>query len=195
MCDLSMDSEYNELCAYLEDWGFEFLPINRYELNITLEEVKRLPIFAKAPRPHTIALRDTPSYLLRDALGKMEHQLFLPDDLYERLPSRDPDLSCIIFEKSRTEGLALVCPDGEGGLELLLMRAFSDVQRNTLDLLSFAGRAAMKKYPPETPVRVVCRMEAAAGIINNLLPNAQPLLVRRGVCSVFIDDDELNGLS
>ena len=189
ICDLPMGDEYRELCACLENWGFEFTPVNVYELNTTLGALGALPVFQKQPRPHTMALRHAPKQLLNDALRRLENQWFLPDDLYERIPSRDEDLSCVICGKNAAEGLALVCSDGEGGLELLLMRAFSDAQRNSIDLLTFAGRAAMSKYPPETPVRIVCRSEATAGIIHHMIPGAQPFLVLRGISSVFVEDE------
>lgn len=56
LCDIPFPEEYNELCAFLEDWGFAFSLIDKYEFRTTLEKLKRNKNFAGKKRRDRLPL-------------------------------------------------------------------------------------------------------------------------------------------
>ncbi|MEG1108935.1 MAG: GNAT family N-acetyltransferase [Oscillospiraceae bacterium] len=181
LCDIPMPEEYNFLCAYLEAWGFDFTLTNIYEITAELSEILANPLFHEPPTTNSVKkLSEIPDYYFRGFVNEMKKLADVPDFLTSAISDYDTEVSCGFMSGKELIGAMLVKKSPATGLEVVLMRAVSDVKEVMANLLLFAGAAAGKKYPPETPVKIVCRNNAAAGLLSKLFPNAQPLLVRRG---------------
>ncbi|MEG2138777.1 MAG: GNAT family N-acetyltransferase [Oscillospiraceae bacterium] len=181
LCDLPMSTEYNFLCAYLEAWGFAFTLVNVYEMTVMLSRILENPLFhARRPSTGVLPLKDVPDYHFRSFMTDMKSVPDVPDFLTANSLDYDAEVSCGFLSGKALLGVLLVRSNAAKELEIVLLRAVSNVKEVMANLLLFAGAAAGKKYPPETPVKIVCRNNAAAGLLSKLFPNAQPLLVRRG---------------
>ena len=181
ICDVPMPGEYDFLCAYLEEWGFEFTLTNIYELEAQLGEILEKPVFS-GPKASakTIALKEVPAVSFRQFIGNMKKRNDVLNIITANVSDYDLDISCVYMNGSSVEGAMLIKAYNCGELELLFMRAISNAKKVMSDLLLFSAHAAAKKYPSETTVHIVCRIEAAAGVIQKLFPDRQPILVRRG---------------
>lgn len=181
ICDVPMPEEYDFLCAYLEEWGFEFTLANIYEIEAELGEILEKPVFS-GPKASakTIALKEVPALSFRQFIGNMKKRHDVLNIITTNVSDYDSDVSCVYMNGSSVEGAMLIKAYNSGELELLFMRAISNAQKVMADLLLFSAHAAAKKYPPETIVHIICRIEAAASVIQKLFPDRQPLLVRRG---------------
>lgn len=180
ICDVPMPEEYDFLCAYLEEWGFEFTLANIYEVTAELGEILEKPVFSGSKASSkTIALKEVPALSFRQFIGNMKKRHDVLNIITANVSDYDSDVSCVYMNGSSVEGAMLIKAYNSGELELLFMRAISNAQKVMADLLLFSAHAAAKKYSPETTVHIICRIEAAAGVIQKLFPDRQPLLVRR----------------
>ena len=184
LCDVPMPQEYDFLCAYLEQWGFEFSLVNIYEMTVELREVLENPLIRDhKPTENTVPLKAISASYFRQV---MLHFKQMPNVLYSLsldLNDYDTDLSCAFLADKDIVGIMLVRNQPSGDLEILLMRAFASIGKAMSNMMLFAAHAAADKYSPDTKVRIVCRIDAAASVIEKLFPDKQPLLVRRGVFS------------
>lgn len=190
LCDIPFPEEYNQLCAYLEDWGFQFFLMDRYELTVPLQKFEEIRALHGTPSSHVRPLRQ---------ITQADFNLFLPRILelpgvFQQLPTSvsayDGDVSCVCMSRTGIEGALLVRKAAEGLLEILLLRALSQPQKNMAELSCFAMRAAENKYPPDTMVHIDCRTDASADVLSKLFPDAQPLLVRRGYYDNSLKEQE-----
>lgn len=182
LCDVPMDAEYNELCAFLEDWGFTFSIGDVFETTLPLGELLSNSFFSGNPGLPVVSLSESPSLALSREIDRYTELPSVRSDLPELLPFCDMDVSCALWDKLELKGLMLVLASPNGSLEPLLMRSLSSDPRIVMGLARFAGQKAKEKYPMEKPVRLVCRTQAASSLISFFLPDMQPLLMRRGVC-------------
>jgi len=181
ICDVPMPEEYDFLCAYLEEWDFDFTIVNIYEITSELGEILQKPVFRGATASSkTIALKEVPKLPFRQFIDSMKKRSDVLNIITSNASDYDLDVSCAYMNGSTVEGAMLFKAYASGELELLFMRANSNAQKSMADMLLFAAHSAAKKYPPETQVRIVCRIDAASSVISKLFPDRQPLLVRRG---------------
>jgi len=189
LCDLPMDNDCDLLCLYLEAWGFRFRHMDRFVCSTTLGELLENPFFRQRHSTPVLPLSGFHANTLVQSVRKYTELPFVLQDLEAYLPQCDQDVSCGIWNRSSVEGLTLVRKLGGGGLELLLCRSKSQQIRQVMDMLLFAAGQAAKKYPPETTVRIDCRIGAAADLIAYFLPQAVPPMIRRGVLAIEEQDD------
>lgn len=181
-CDLPLGEEYDELCAFLEDWGFTFTVSDVYQAVIPLGKLLSAPFFGGGVSLPVEPLSESPAELLFRELERYEDLPMARSDLSELLPFCDLDVSCAFWDRQKLRGLLLVLSSPNGNLEPVLMRATVSDPRVVISLARFAGARAGEKYPPDQPVKIDCRMQAASSLVDLFLPDLQPLLMRRGVC-------------
>lgn len=180
LCDVPMSEEYNQLCAYLESWGFQFFLIDRYELTVPLQDFLEIPAFQHAPSAAIKPLKQITETDLEQFLDKVQTLPGVLQELPRSLSAYDKDLSCVHVGKEGINGALLIQELVGGKLEVLLLRTLPKQQQRMGDLSCFGIHAAAKKYPPETGVHIVCRVDATGEVLDKLFPDVQPLLVRRG---------------
>ena len=189
ICDVPFSEEYNELCAFLEDWGFTFGLIDKYEFRTTLENLKQNKNFAgKNVTGKVTSLEDLKSAdwnQLRKLLQEEPQvlEILQTKDLYE------PQISCVCWKNERIQALFLVRNGAQDQLipELLLgfpTSSSAEIYQLLLNAIDKAG----KKYPAHTQILVSCQTAESANLIGYLFPDAQPELVRRGI---YTGDDEI----
>ena len=189
-CDLPMGSEYDFLCFYLEQWGFEFRHMEKYECEVTLEEVKQNPFWQRKNEKRVEPLSEFSDNEVIKGIRQFRDMPYMPVDLEEALELCDKDISCGIWEDGSIKGLLLMQKKSKEKLELLFARSLNGEPQQMIDLFLFAEQQLEKKYTPETKIHIKCHMESSARLIAYFLPEAQPLLVRRGVLSIFDEEVE-----
>lgn len=187
-CDLPLGSEHDLLCAYLEEWGFRFSFIEKYECDVLLEEVMRNPFFQRKPKNRVSPLSEYSKSQQIQNIRQFQKLDMMPVDLEEQLPYCDMDISCGIGDHSVINGLLMVKKITEDSLELLTMRSLKGKPEQVMDLLLFAAKQASVKYGPKTRIHIRCGIPAAADLIAFFLPDAQPYVVRRGVMALLEED-------
>lgn len=180
LCDVPMSEEYNELCAYLESWGFQFFLWDQYELTVQLQDFLELPALKGKPGAGIKPLRMVDKADFRRFLDRVRMLPGVLQELPEISSAYEEDVSCVHMDDMGIDGALLVQKTSSGTLEVLLFRALSNQQQNMGMLARYSLGAAVEKYSPETPVHFVCRLEAMANVIDKMFPDASPLLVRRG---------------
>ena len=190
LCDLPMGEEYNFLCSYLEQWGFEFGLMEKYECDVTLDEIKERPFWKQKIRNKVESLTQFSDHEVRKGIQQFQDLPYMPVDLEEVLDLCDKDVSCAVWEDGSIKGLLMVQKKGKEKLELLFARSLNRKPELVMDLFLFAKQQLEKKYTAETKIHIECHMESSAQLIAYFLPEAQPLLVRRGVLAVF--DEEVD---
>ena len=215
LCDVPMDASYLDLIWYLDGWGFVFQPVERYEVRIPLKRLQKIPGLWGKASSRVVPLQAVPEKLLQEGLEKAEELRFIAPDLEEQLKYCDRELSCMVLEnripgeraamergqesresKERAAkdqvpvGLTVICPVASDVLELVYMRTFSNEPKYMGEMIHFLTGRAKEKYGLETEIRIVCRSKTTAKVIDNLLPETQPLLVMRGVCPTTEEEEE-----
>lgn len=180
LCDVPMPAEYDQLCAYLESWDFQFTLVDRYELDMPLREITALPALQHKPPMHLAPLEQIRQADFRLFLHRVHEQPGVLQELAEDLAAYDGQVSCVHTTEGVVTGALLVQQLSDDLLEVVLLRALSEQKEVLPALCCFAAQAAAKKYPPDTQVRIVCRLDSIGQLIDRLFPDAQPLLVRRG---------------
>lgn len=184
-CDLPMGDEYDFLCFYLEQWGFEFRHMEKYECDVTMEELKQNPFWKRKNKKRVESLAEFSESTVIQGVRQFQDMPYVPVDLEEAYGLCDKDVSCAIWEDGSIKGLILIQKKSKEKLELLFARSLNEEPEQMIDLFLFAGQELEKKYTPETKIHIKCHMESSAKLIAYFLPNAQPFLVRRGVLSVL----------
>jgi GNAT superfamily N-acetyltransferase len=184
LCDIPVPEEYDELCAYLESWGFEVDLTDVYEAEITLKELLDHPVFAGLPSPAGFLppAKISPVYFRKYMANALEKPYVL-DSLDINADSYEKNISCVQMVGGEVQGALLLKNRPSGNLEALYLRGTDS--EAVLNMIRFSVHAASRSYPPDTKVHIVCRMAATAAILDKLFPHLRPLLVRRAYYSVF----------
>lgn len=180
LCDVPMPAEYDELYLWLESWGFDFTPMDIPQVETTLAALLENPAIAKAEPGGTIPLREIGDSALASFFSRLHQLPDTPTDIDERFSFYDPDISCVTLSKNAIDGALLIHVDAQGAMELSLLQTLSHSPREAGYMVAAAAKAAAKKLPPDTPLRYLCRTQAACDITMKLFPGLEPLLVRRG---------------
>jgi GNAT superfamily N-acetyltransferase len=193
LCDIPMPEEYNELCAYLESWGFEVNLTDVYEAEITLKELSENPLFAEQPAPMGFLppAKVSPIYF-RKYMTSAKEKPYVLNSLETNADYYEKNISCVQMADGEVQGALLLKKRPSGNLDVLYLRGAEPAA--VLNMIRFSVHAASGAYPPDTKVHIVCRMDATAAILDKLFPRLQPLLVRRAYYSVFepadVQDEE-----
>ena len=195
-CDIPFPDEYDGLCNYLEGMCFEFTIENRYELLVTLSELTRSDMEKKTSGQKQTEVRplgnvqDTVFHReLLEILQEKENRKsgsmweFLQRESGIRKEAYEQTISCSVCHGNETKGYFLVRRYPSGMLEpVLLAGTGSCTGRDMLAMLQYALQKACELYTSDTEVRIICRSEETAGLIEYLFPGAEPELIRRGYC-------------
>ena len=93
----------------------------------------------------------------------------------------DPDLSCCVKTDKWVEGLLLIHRLASGTLmPVLFFCGGRDERKNLMYMMRYAMSAAIKKYPPATPVLFHRHNQSTKNIISYLFPKAKGEMVVRG---------------
>lgn len=189
-CDLPMGEEYDFLCFYLEQWGFEFRLMENYECDVTLEELLQNPFWKQKNKNRVEPLSEFSDKTVIQGIQQFQDTPYMPLDLEEALDLCDKDVSCAIWEEGSIKGLLMMQKKGKEKLELLFARSLNGKPEHMIDLFLFAAKQLQKKYTAETKIHMKCYLESSAKLIAHFIPQAQPLLVRRGVLAVMEEEAE-----
>jgi GNAT superfamily N-acetyltransferase len=184
LCDISLDDEYNVLCAFFEDFDFESGLVDLYDGQFTLRDFTGHGRLTRQNiGGHIKPLGEIPAVFLTMYLSEKDGQedvarILSPDPL-----EYDRTLSFVSLTEGGLDGAFLVRRVGaSGALEPLFLNGNSG--KTCGDLVCAAVRAAETSYPPETSVTVRCLSESSATLLSNLFPGISPALVRRVLYSL-----------
>lgn len=182
VCDLPFPEEYDLLCAFLEEWGFEFKLADRYtirgplkhflEIDGLFEEKKskQVKAFDELTKEEWEELR----YLMKESPDNLEY--IGNSALYEE------KLSCIYKKNDRIAGVFLIRKvDGTILIPELLTIFDAKDSKGIRWMISYAMQSALEEYSEEIEIIIDCKTKAAANIIAYMYEEAEPILVRRGL--------------
>ncbi len=182
VCDLPFPEEYDLLCAFLEEWGFEFKLTDRYtirgplkhflEIDGLFEEKKskQVKAFDELTKEEWEELR----YLLKESPDNLEY--VGNSALYEE------KLSCIYKKNDRIAGVFLIRKvDGTILIPELLTIFDAKDSKGIRWMISYAMQSALEEYSEEIEIIIDCKTKAVANIIAYMYEEAEPILVRRGL--------------
>lgn len=182
VCDLPFPEEYDLLCAFLEEWGFEFRLIDRYtirgplkhfmETDSLLEEKKSKQVkeIGELSKKEWEELR----YLLEESPENLE---YVEDPaIYEE------KVSCVYKKNDQIAGVFLIRKvDGTILIPELLTTFDSKDSKGVRCMISYAMHSALEQYSDEIEVLINCKTKATANIIAYMYEEAEPILVRQGL--------------
>ena len=136
------------------------------------------------------ALSEFNASVIMQGIRQFQDMPYMPIDLEEAYSFCDQEASCAIWEDGSIKGLLMLQKKNKNKVELLFARSLNGRPDQIADMLLFAFQQLEKKYDSNTKIRINCNMESSAKLIAHFLPEAQPLLVRRGVLAIF--DEEVD---
>ena len=181
-CDVPMDADYNLFCGMLEDFGFSFELTERFTFTRPLRTFAEHHLLQQAIPPTVRPLSEQPEKELLRILGELAQKEELADfDLTGEKEDYDEEVSCVLIEGKDPAGLLLARPAEPGVLELVFLDPRDDAEdRKTQVLLTYAWRTALKKYGRHLNVRICVKSDAGGQLLEQMFPDAEPLLLRRG---------------
>ena len=189
LCDIPMSDEYNELCSYLESWGFVISLTDKYEADIPLGDVAKFDKNRNTINYQNIKpLSCFSNSQLTKFFNRMNNSTFDADHFSKKITDYNTQVSCAYVNNGVIDGLLLICGRGEM-LEVKLFYSTKNVKQSMLQMFSYSLAEARKKYPDETTVHVAVLSSPSANLVSKMFPELSPRLVRRAYYSVF-DFDE-----
>lgn len=179
LCDVPMPAEYNELCAYLESWGFDFQLTDVFEAQATLGALRQNRAISEGDGSGAFPLAEVSEKAFSAFLSRLRKLPDTPTDIDGRYAFYDPVLSRTTLSGGALTGLLLIHVDAQGALEIVLLRSLASSPHAVGSMVASAVRAAAE-LPDETPLRYLCRTDADRNVTARLFPELAPLLVRRG---------------
>lgn len=191
MCEAPSSADADLLCAWLGEWGFDFSYQKKYELTLTLEELLDYGFFENLMDLNDVrTLRQISGIQLKKRLEQLavnHAQLrgLLEPEEWEWI---DQDLSCVVEAAGQITGVFLVRQRISGILEPVFLYGNRKNKKEILKLIQFAAVQAHLNHLPDTQVRLNCRSEAAARLIEWLFPDMEPMVVRHGEAYAMPDE-------
>jgi ribosomal protein S18 acetylase RimI-like enzyme len=109
LCDIPMDAAYNELCAYLESWGFTVSLTDVYEAELTAADFASHPAVQNGgDGGGVIPLSKILDAHFRQYLHMMKRLPYVPDSLSAEIRGKDETVSCVCQNNGAVEGALLV---------------------------------------------------------------------------------------
>lgn len=180
-CEVPFPEEYNELCAYLEEWGFGFRLTDDYTFITTLGQAAQVPALKdKNPGKEVRPLQELNDMEWKNIVGYLTQQDSYKDMEVQR-DAYEQTVSCAVFQGADLEGIFLVQLNGGGQLVPTIMSCVQGSSSAVIyQMLLYALGAALEQYGEQKEVRVDCTTARQANLIAYLFPDAQPALVRSG---------------
>ncbi len=181
VCEASAFADANLLCEFLERWGFAFSYQKKYELTMTLEEMLEYAFFEETADMDDIKPIQVLSGLqLRKRLeqlaaGHQRLQRLLDSENWEWI---DPDISCAVEGGGQIKSVFLVRQRVSGVFEPVFLYGNRENKKEILAMLRFAAAQAYLHLPLDSVVRLSCRSDVAARLIEWLFTDKEPLVIR-----------------
>lgn len=179
--DIPFPEDYDELCAFLEDWGFDFELVDDYTFTASLSALSNNPVFTKKLQNSLVrSLREINSTEWKRVVNYLDKNSDYEDfdydiDLYE------VDISCVIFRGSMPIGMFLVKANGAKQLEPAVLSVIAGSPPSvTYQMLLSAFHAAQAKYGQNKEIYIKCKSQKTARLIDYFFKDAQPSIVRSG---------------
>lgn len=182
ICDVPFPEEYDELCSFLENWGFVFKLTDIYDYTAAVGEyLSTKALSGKKPSEAVISISGLEPVEWRH-LVKLLKAKYRYNDLSENINDYDKNISCVWYDKNAIKGVLLVKIYGKNTAVPYVLRCINGNNSMIIfNLIVYGLNAAAKKYGNDTKVYVECTADYVADIIAYFFPDAQPLLVRRGI--------------
>lgn len=187
--DLPFNTQYDELCMYLEGWGFSFFLTERFELRVTMEEVKAVPELWGKASSNVVPLHKLDKEELKRIIRKAEELDDIDPDFRDKIKGCDKNVSSVVYRDGEIQGLAVIYPITSDILEISLFRMFEKNASDMKDLFYYTSEHILERYGEQVQIRGLCRDVVSANMIGKLFPHIEPLLVHRGVC-LTLDEEE-----
>ena len=187
--DLPFNTQYDELCMYLEGLGFSFFLTERFELRVTMEEVKAVPELWGKASCNVVPLHKLGKEELKRIIRKAEELDDIDPDFRDKIKGCDKNVSSVVFRDGEIQGLAVIYPITPDILEISLFRMFEKNASDMKDLFYYTSEHILERYGEQVQIRGLCRDVVSANMIGKLFPHIEPLLVHRGVC-LTLDEEE-----
>ena len=187
--DLPFNTQYDELCMYLEGWGFSFFLTERFELRVTMEEVKAVPELWGKASTNVVPLHKLDKEELKRIIRKAEELNDIDPDFRDKIKGCDKKVSSVVYRDGEIQGLAVIYPITSDILEISLFRMFEKNASDMKDLFYYTSEHILERYGEQVQIRGLCRDVVSANMIGKLFPHIEPLLVHRGVC-LTLDEEE-----
>lgn len=184
LCDIPADVDYNLLCAYLEESGFEFIFTDKYEVNVTLEDVMNKPLLSPAAIKNVNSLSDVDEKAFNAFLDKLIEKKMMPAEFEMEKQYYDQDISCFECSNGSIDGMLLLHVNTGKILELELLRSLNGNVSGVAEMMSFAVHEASKRYPADIFIRYKCHDIISCQVTEKMFPKQHPKAVRRGYLSV-----------
>lgn len=187
--DIPFHFQYDELCIYLEGWGFSFFLTERFEFRVSMREVMEVrELWGKASR-NVIPVGKLEKEEIKRIIRKAEELENIDPDFRDKIKGCDKKCSATVYQNGILKGLAVIYPVTSHILEISFFRMFEKNAGCIKDLFYHVSRNILTVYGKEIQIRGLCRDEVNANMISKLFPHIQPLLVHRGVC-LTLDEEE-----
>ncbi|MCR5748361.1 MAG: GNAT family N-acetyltransferase [Lachnospiraceae bacterium] len=181
VCDVPLDSEYDYLVEYLENWGFFFQLIEKNEYYITWDDISDYPLFKEPEKPtHVISMNSLSDDEYRRTLKFLGASKWL--ELSRDEP--DPDLSCVCMHNDKPMGIFLIRRNPETFIEPLLIKGTKNSKVSSpeiRELISYAIKKLPVSFKKVSLIHVMIRSQFGAELWDYLFPDIYPTLTRRGV--------------
>lgn len=160
--------------AVLSESGFSLEDRESEDIVATVGELGQLFFAQKKTPPYILSLKKTDEYsykrgivncLIFDRVGLLEDLPYLPKNWF------DEDVSSCTMTDQKINGFLLVhaLPSNQLMVDLLFASG-GDNRKHLLLMIRRSIRAAVKKYPPETPVILRRHNEGTYALVKKLFP-------------------------
>ena len=187
--DMPFDIRYDDLCFYLEGWGFSFFLTERFEFRVSMKEIIETPLLWGKASGNVVPLNKLNKETLKEVIRKAEEQNDIDLDFRDKIKKCNKKISAAVYLNGEIKGLAVIYPLASNILEISFFRMFEKGVNCMKDLVYHVTDQILKQYGEQVQIRGLCRNEVSANMISKLFPDVQPLLVHRGIC-ITLDEEE-----
>ena len=168
------DEEHEGICSFLLEEGFKTSKSESRDVYVTVEDLSGMKLSKKEPPFYIKPISELTTRQYRNGIvdclfqgrrGLVEDLAWISADWFE------PDVSACIVMDEKAKGFLLVHKTESGVLVVELLFAFSiDATKDLVELIKFAVRAAVEKYPPETKVLLRRHNDLVRALVEKLFP-------------------------
>ncbi len=180
--DIPMGTEYNDACAVLEHYGFEFDFADLYEWTDSLSQCRKAErLLSKDERNDAKPLKGFKQGEVKEMFSDLIREGLISDDieLSREIKDYDDDISTVIAKDGKPLAMVLVKGPFADTLDLVYAGGEGS-EDDIISALGIAMRAAAAKYKWNMRVHVKIMSETGGKLLHRIFPDARPLCVRRG---------------
>lgn len=180
--DVPMYEGCNLLCAYLEAWDFAFHLVDKYELLITLGEIRDTAKLPKKLIKGVCPLAQVSAVQFKEYLSAMwKSQETMDSRLTWDKEDYEEQISCCYVKNGKIGGALLIKKVNDKYFEILHMRALESRSGVLMGMMAHSVEHSRERYKDDAYVNIICSSKQAGKVIDYLFPEHEPLLVRRGI--------------